>query len=82
VAGVTKKVNGWLKARHMKELFTVTVTERDSLPWVTYRFNHRAWARLQKTLLGKTLLFALKKQIPIYCIYNKLFYAVCASGKG
>jgi transposase len=57
VAGATKKVQGWLKARHMKDLFVVTVEERDGLPWVTYRFDQRAWSRLQKTLLGKTLLF-------------------------
>jgi transposase len=57
VAGVTKKVQGWLAARHMKELFKVEVTERDGLPWLSYRFDHRAWEKLQKTLLGKTLLF-------------------------
>ena len=57
VAGVTKKVDGWLKARHMKELFEVTIEERDGLPWLSYRFNRQAWARLQRTLLGKTLLF-------------------------
>lgn len=57
VAGVTKKVQGWLKARHMKELFDVTVKERNGMPCLTYRFDRRAWTRLQKTLLGKTLLF-------------------------
>jgi transposase len=57
VAGATKKVQGWLKARHMKELFDVTIEERDGLPWLTYRFDRQAWTRLQKTLLGKTLLF-------------------------
>ncbi len=57
VAGVSKKVQGWLKARHMKELFQVTIEERGALPWLTYRFDRRAWTKLQKTLLGKTLLF-------------------------
>ena len=57
VPGVTKKVQGWLAARHMKELFNVDVTERDGLPHLSYRFNHRAWQKLQNTLLGKTLLF-------------------------
>jgi transposase len=57
VTGVTRKVEGWLKARHMKELFDVTVEEYDGLAWMTYRFNHQAWTRLQRTLLGKTLLF-------------------------
>jgi transposase len=57
MSGVNKKVQGWLKARHMKALFQVTVEERDGLPWLTYRFDRRAWTRLQKTLLGKTILF-------------------------
>jgi len=57
VAGVRKKVDGWLKARHMKDLFTVTVEEKQNLPTLRYRFEHRAWQQLQKTLLGKTLIF-------------------------
>lgn len=57
VAGVLKKVHGWLKARHMKELFVVDVSERDGLPVLRYRFDRQAWTHLQKTLLGKTLLF-------------------------
>jgi len=62
VAGVTKKVEGWLKARHMKALFVVSVQERNGLPWLTYRFDQRAWSRLQRTLLGKTLLFTDNEQ--------------------
>ena len=57
VAGVTKKVQAWLKARHMKDLFHVEIGQRGELPTLTYRFDRRAWHRLQKTLLGKTLLF-------------------------
>ena len=57
VEGVRKKVQGWLKARHMNELFVVEIDERDGLPTLSYRFDHRAWARLQRTLLGKTILF-------------------------
>ena len=55
--GVTQKVGGWLRARHMKDLFKVDIGEREGLPTLSYRFDHRAWQRLQKTLLGKTLLF-------------------------
>ncbi len=55
--GVQKKVKGWLKARHMKELFSVQITEQAGYPVIHYRFQERAWRRLQKTLLGKTLLF-------------------------
>ena len=52
-----KKVDGWLRARHMRDLFDVKVREEDGLPRVNYRFQRRAWEHLQGTLLGKTLLF-------------------------
>ena len=52
-----KKIDRWLAARHMKDLFDVEVTQRDGLPDVAYRFNEDSWATLQATLLGKTILF-------------------------
>lgn len=55
--GTSEKVAGWLRARHMKELFKVTVEVKDGLPTLRYRFDRRAWQRLQRTLLGKTLIF-------------------------
>jgi transposase len=55
--GVSKKVQGWLKARHMKELFQVQISQSGGLPKLTYRFDNRAWEQLQTTLLGKTILF-------------------------
>ncbi len=57
LAGTRKKVDGWLRARHMRDLFAVQVREVDGLPKVNYRFQRRAWEQLQRTLLGKTLLF-------------------------
>lgn len=57
VSGTQNKVNAWLKARHMKDLFTVTITKRDGLPELSYQFNEEAWTNLQATLLGKTILF-------------------------
>jgi transposase len=57
LAGTKNKVQAWLRARHMKDLFRVRIVERRGLPELTYRFDHRAWENLQKTLLGKTLLF-------------------------
>ena len=57
LAATQKKINHWLKARHMKKLFDVEVTERDGLPDITYGFNQDAWEELQTTLLGKTILF-------------------------
>jgi len=57
VASTNKKVAGWLKARHMKDLFQVDIEEEDGLPDVRYRFDTDAWEDLQRTLLGKTILF-------------------------
>ena len=57
VQGTQKKIDGWLKARHMKDLFHVEITENKGLPVLTYRFDQRAWEHLQKTLLGKNILF-------------------------
>lgn len=56
-ASVRAKVDGWLKAQHMRQLFTVKVAERDGLPDLTYAFNELAWTTLQDTVLGTTLLF-------------------------
>jgi len=57
VEATKKKVESWLRARHMRQLFRVEVTARRGLPALSYRFDTRAWERLQRTLLGKTLLF-------------------------
>ena len=57
VQGTQKKIDGWLKARHMQDLFHVEITEKKGLPVLTYRFDQRAWEHLQKTLLGKHILF-------------------------
>ena len=40
----------------MRELFRVEVSEEEGLPQVRYRFQRRAWEKLQRTLLGKTLI--------------------------
>lgn len=57
LAGVRKKIDSWLAARHMKELFHIDLTEVERLPALRYSFNTQAWESLQRTLLGKTLLF-------------------------
>lgn len=57
VTSVRKKVDAWLKARHMKDLFRITITEDQGLPCLTWQFDKHAWQNLQRTLLGKTLLF-------------------------
>jgi transposase len=57
IAGVRKTIDGYLKARHMKELFEIHLTEENGRPALTYRFVTAAWRHLQRTLLGKTILF-------------------------
>ncbi len=46
----------------MKELFEVHITDVEGLPTLSYRFDNRAWTRLQKTLLDKTILFTDNEQ--------------------
>jgi transposase len=49
-----------LTGRHMKDLFRVQVqldSGEEGLPRLRYRFDGAAYRRLQRTLLGKTLLF-------------------------
>jgi transposase len=57
VKGIENKVAGLLKGQHMKDLFHVEVTGQDGLPRLTYRFDKTAWERMQRTLLGKTIIF-------------------------
>ena len=55
--GTRKKTDGWLAARHMADLFRVTLERADPAPKLTFRFDRKAWRKLQETLLGKTLIF-------------------------
>jgi len=55
--GVESQVGDILKGRHMKALFTVKINEKCGHPVLSYRFNDSEWSRLQKTLLGKTIIF-------------------------
>ena len=57
MAGVRKAIDGSLKARHMKELFAIDLSEHEGVPVLTYEFRTAAWRELQRTLLGKTILF-------------------------
>ena len=57
MAGVRKRIDGWLKAWHMEELFEIDLREHEGLPVLTYRFLTAAGRNLQRTLLGKTILF-------------------------
>jgi len=56
--GTRKRLGVILASRHMKELFAASVTnDRRKLPKLAWRFDEQAWERLQRTLLGKTILF-------------------------
>ncbi len=58
LAGTRKHVAAILTGRHMKQLFTATVElGPKELPRLDWSFNDEAWAELQNTLLGKTILF-------------------------
>ena len=55
--GTRKKIDGWLAARHMADLFRVRLERAVPAPKLTFRFDRKAWQKLQDTLLGKTLIF-------------------------
>lgn len=57
LTGTRNAVNDILKGRHMKDLFEVKLTLQDQLPALEYEFRQDAWEHLQRTLLGKTILF-------------------------
>jgi len=55
--GTRNAVNSILKGRHMKDLFEVKLMLQDTLPVLEYELREEAWDDLQRTLLGKTILF-------------------------
>jgi transposase len=62
--GTRKKVQGWLAAKDMKDLFEVEVSAEDGLPVLGYRFREEAWQQLQQTRLGKAILFSDQDEWP------------------
>jgi transposase len=54
---VTTQVQAILTGRHMKELIRTAVTTRAGRPRLRYGLDQTAWSRLQRTLLGKNILF-------------------------
>lgn len=56
--GVRKAAAEILKGRHMTDLIRVKVKRgRGGVPLITSQLDRRQWARLRRTLLGKTLIF-------------------------
>lgn len=57
VESVQKQVQAILSGRHMKDLIRVQVTAKNGCPKLHYQVDQAAWSRLQRTLLGKNILF-------------------------
>jgi transposase len=57
VESVQKQVQAILSGRHMKELVQAEVIQKDSRTCLSYRVDQTAWQQLQRTLLGKNILF-------------------------
>jgi transposase len=57
LASVQQQVQEILSGRHMKDLMEVQVYRKQRQPRLKYQVRESAWQRLQRTLLGKNLLF-------------------------
>jgi transposase len=61
--GVRNRVEGMIAGRHMKQLFPVKVTlGKDGIPRLRWALSDREWKRLDRTLLGKTILFTDREE--------------------
>jgi transposase len=76
--GTRNRVQSILTGRHMKDLFIVTLEKgKDELPQLRWTFNDKKWKHLQRTLLGKTLLFTDRddwSDEQIVCAYRSQFH--------
>jgi len=57
VDSAQKQVQAILSGRHMNELIQAEVTHKENRTHLSYRVDQAAWQRLQRTLLGKSILF-------------------------
>ena len=56
--GTRNRVQGIIAGRHMKQLFPAKVIMgKDQIPRLHWAFSDREWKRLDRSLLGKTILF-------------------------
>jgi transposase len=56
--GTRNRVQDIVTGRHMKELFSTNVTlGKNGIPKLRWHFNDEEWQKLDRTLLGKTILF-------------------------
>ena len=64
LTGTQNRVKALTKARHLKDIFQVTVAESPEGVTLTYRVQAPVVAHLCRTLFGKTLLFTDQEQWP------------------
>ena len=58
LAGTKKQVEKIVSGHEMKGLFEVKIEVAKGLPTLSYRFQDEVWQEMQKTRLGKTILFS------------------------
>ena len=54
---IEKQVNDILKRQYMKDIFKIDITEQDGLVNLDFKFCSEKFIEIQKTRLGKTILF-------------------------
>jgi len=61
--GTRNRLQGILAGRHMKQLFPAKVKMgKDQIPRLQWSFSDKQWKKLDRTLLGKTVLFSDRDQ--------------------
>jgi transposase len=61
--GTRNRVQSILAGRHMNQLFSAKVIlSKDQIPRLRWAFRDREWDRLDRTLLGKTILFTDREE--------------------
>jgi len=61
--GTQNRLQAIMAGRHMKQLFSVKVrVGKDRIPRLRWAFSNKEWKKLDRTLLGKTILFTDRDQ--------------------
>ena len=61
--GIRNRIQAILAGRHMKQLFAVKISmSKGEIPRLRWTLNEREWLRLDRTLLGKTILFTDREE--------------------
>jgi transposase len=80
--GTENRIQAILAARHMKDLFKTKISMgKDGVPRLQWKFDDKAWDELDRTLLGKTILFTDRDDWTdeqIVCAYRSQFHVEAA----